>query len=355
MTAKEEAFHREMLAIYDNVRKHVRGYTPSYFRKKVINSGGVTAAKHWLAKKGVSNGFKRLARESKLVFSMEALVMKSEYAELFSDDEINIAQKRLEKYGWRSERGRIEDSDIVDTKYWIFQAVPSRDDLKEILRPGTTDHWLATHFRKMMRPGNKVIFWQAGSESGIYGVGELRGTPYLDDNKEWRVKTKYTKRFDPPLLKRDLLRHPILRTLRILKAPFQGTNFEATKEQWNALVFLNDTFNAGEVETPECFAEGATVSRSVNAYERNPLARQKCLEHYGYRCAACKTDFQAKYGEIGKACIHVHHLKQLSTIGQEYQVDPLKDLRPVCPNCHAMIHWEDPMMSIERLQKMLKR
>jgi len=34
----------------------------------------------------------------------------------------------------------------------------------------------------------------------------------------------------------------------------------------------------------------------------------------------------------------VHHLVPISKIGKKYRVDPIKDLRPVCPNCHAVIH-----------------
>jgi 5-methylcytosine-specific restriction protein A len=43
----------------------------------------------------------------------------------------------------------------------------------------------------------------------------------------------------------------------------------------------------------------------------------------------------------------------LSEVGNEYRVDPIRDLRPVCPNCHAMIHRRIPAYSIEELKKML--
>ncbi len=36
---------------------------------------------------------------------------------------------------------------------------------------------------------------------------------------------------------------------------------------------------------------------------------------------------------MGEGFIHVHHLKPLSEVGYEYRVDPIRDLRPVCPNC----------------------
>ncbi len=36
--------------------------------------------------------------------------------------------------------------------------------------------------------------------------------------------------------------------------------------------------------------------------------------------------------------IHVHHLKPQSSRGGEYEIDPVLDLVPVCPNCHAVMH-----------------
>ena len=48
------------------------------------------------------------------------------------------------------------------------------------------------------------------------------------------------------------------------------------------------------------------------------------------------------YGDIGKGFIHVHHLTPLWDIRQGYEVNPVKDLRPVCPNCHAMLHRGTP-------------
>ncbi len=56
-----------------------------------------------------------------------------------------------------------------------------------------------------------------------------------------------------------------------------------------------------------------------------------------------------QYGEIGQGFIHVHHLKQLSDVGEGYEVDPVADLRPVCPNCHAMLHRNNPPLSIDEL------
>ena len=111
-------------------------------------------------------------------------------------------------------------------------------------------------------------------------------------------------------------------------------------------------------EVPKRFlrklVEGAKKTVIVNAYERNGKAREICIEHYGTKCSVCDFDFESKYGEIGLGYIHVHHLTKLSSIGRRYELDPIRDLRPVCPNCHSMLHKRDDPFSIEELRKMLK-
>ena len=108
-----------------------------------------------------------------------------------------------------------------------------------------------------------------------------------------------------------------------------------------------------EFALPSQFFEGATRQVFVNRYERNPCARQQCIQHHGCRCSVCGFDFEASYGVMGRGFIQVHHLKPLSEIGKEYEIDPVADLRPICPNCHAMIHREAEMTTIERLKEVL--
>lgn len=108
-----------------------------------------------------------------------------------------------------------------------------------------------------------------------------------------------------------------------------------------------------EIQSPTKYFEGAITTITVNSYERNSDARQACLQHHGYSCAVCGFSMEDLYGELGKTVIHVHHLRELSKIGMEYEVDPIHDLRPVCPNCHSILHTESPAMPIETLQKLL--
>lgn len=108
-----------------------------------------------------------------------------------------------------------------------------------------------------------------------------------------------------------------------------------------------------EIPDVEMYQEGAKYRVTVNAYERDPNARRKCIEHFGCRCSICGFDFAAQYGELGMGIIHVHHLRELSRIGIRYRVNPTKDLLPVCPNCHAVIHASGDPLDPERVRDSL--
>jgi hypothetical protein len=103
----------------------------------------------------------------------------------------------------------------------------------------------------------------------------------------------------------------------------------------------------------EALVEGAGKKVTINAYERNAKARKICIEHYGTACSVCEFSFQKKYGSVGKGYIHVHHLKLISEIRKDYVIDPIRDLRPICPNCHAIIHSRKPPYTIEEMRKIL--
>lgn len=113
-----------------------------------------------------------------------------------------------------------------------------------------------------------------------------------------------------------------------------------------------ETLLPQELENIELY-EGSKKLVAVNRYERNPKARQLCLLKYGYQCSVCEFDFEQFYGEIGKKFIEVHHIKPLSGINEEYRVNPFDDLRPVCPNCHAMLHKAN--VSIEELRRIIQK
>ena len=97
------------------------------------------------------------------------------------------------------------------------------------------------------------------------------------------------------------------------------------------------------------YKEGLRFSIVSTAIERNPVARRKCIEHFGCKCFVCSFEFRQTYGELGGDYIHVHHKTDIATRDGEHEVDPIRDLVPLCPNCHAMIHQRRPSMTVEEL------
>ena len=88
----------------------------------------------------------------------------------------------------------------------------------------------------------------------------------------------------------------------------------------------------------QLFTEGAQCNIVADRYERSRSARQACLQANGTVCAICGFDFAKAYGAEFAGIIQVHHITPICEIGHEYQVDPVHDLIPVCPNCHVALH-----------------
>ncbi|MED9970595.1 MAG: HNH endonuclease [Ruminococcus sp.] len=88
--------------------------------------------------------------------------------------------------------------------------------------------------------------------------------------------------------------------------------------------------------------EGAKKRIVVNSYERNAFERKRCIDHYSKNgrisCQICGFDFGEFYGENYRNLIEVHHIKPISEIGKSYKIDGTKDLIPLCPNCHMVVH-----------------
>jgi predicted HNH restriction endonuclease len=68
----------------------------------------------------------------------------------------------------------------------------------------------------------------------------------------------------------------------------------------------------------------------------------------------CGFNFGVRYGEPAVGYIQVHHIVPIAKVRKEYRLDPIADLRPVCANCHAVIHRREPPFSIKEVQHLLR-
>ncbi|MFQ6372909.1 HNH endonuclease [Shewanella sp. YIC-542] len=102
------------------------------------------------------------------------------------------------------------------------------------------------------------------------------------------------------------------------------------------------------------FHEGGCKTIELSVHERDPAARKACIQHFGATCQVCGFDFEKTYGTLGQGFIHVHHRVDLALVSNRREVNPIEDLIPVCPNCHAMLHSEMPAMAVEDLKIIIK-
>ena len=99
----QDKFHNELINVYKRAKKEA-GYNASRFLQMISSSGGgYEAAKKLIIQEGGSEGFTNLWELHRLDLTVEAVVIKSEYASLFSAEEIMICKKRLINYGYEVE------------------------------------------------------------------------------------------------------------------------------------------------------------------------------------------------------------------------------------------------------------
>lgn len=225
---------------------------------------------------------------------------------------------------------------------------------------------------KSINPGDRIFLVKVGHEpKGIVAAGFATTTPFADRHWGDENKVAYYVEVDFEVLLNPA-QDPIL-TLDILKVgSLSSQNWtpqssgisikpelvdELEAVWFNFLTTQNIRYNPfvpGDNETQKVYTEGTPNQVVVTKYERSPYARKKCLEFHGYSCVVCGFNFQRFYGDVGKDFIHVHHLIKVSSIGQTYDVDPINDLRPVCPNCHAIIHKRKIAFTIDEVKEFIK-
>jgi 5-methylcytosine-specific restriction protein A len=215
-----------------------------------------------------------------------------------------------------------------------------------------------------IRPGDRVFLLRQGQEPrGIVAAGKATSEQYKDKHyanpkaQSQYVDVAWDALVDPskePVLSLQDLRANGLARVN-WRTQSSGIRLDpeaaATIETLWAALLARRHAATDEPVNPKALAymEGALRRVISSRHERDPKARLACIEHYGTACFVCGFSFEEKFGAIGRGFIHVHHLEPIAGATRQKCVDPVRDLRPVCPNCHAMLHREDPPLSVEKL------
>jgi 5-methylcytosine-specific restriction protein A len=132
----------------------------------------------------------------------------------------------------------------------------------------------------------------------------------------------------------------------------QKDNSEIYPEESFADILLSFLLTVIPYDVEDVEEEGAAQDQFSTVYERSRKNRAICLAYYGYNCNACGIKLRERYGIIAKNFIHVHHINPVSVSGQ-VKPDPIKDLIPLCPTCHAIAHLTNPPISVEEIRNMI--
>lgn len=216
---------------------------------------------------------------------------------------------------------------------------------------------------KQVSVGNRAFLMRLGSKTpnkGIIGAGYVVTEPFLSEH--WSGNGKMVNRVIIEF--ETLSKEPIISIQKLQNSlPYhnwtpQSSGIEIPETVASELekIWFGQTLKTIDAQTsPNIYKEGSSKSALSTRYERNPYARLCCIEANGCSCKICGFNFNDTYGELGQDYIHVHHIVPISTIGEEYVINPKTDLIPVCPNCHAMLHKTTPPLKIEVLKQIIMR
>lgn len=253
---------------------------------------------------------------------------------------------------------------------WTWDTI--ENDIEQVDLTGKCSQRWSCGNTKSIRPGDRIFLLKLGTEpKGLIAAGFATTSPF--SGKHWSGENKEALYVDVDfevLLNPD--REPIL-TINILsKGNLSKQNWRPQASGISIRPELIDDLEAvwfdflttqkirhnpfvpTDNEIQKAYTEGTPNQVTLTKYERNPFARKRCIEQYGLSCVICSFNFEQTYGQVGKDFIHVHHLTQVATVGKNYEIDPIKDLRPVCPNCHSIIHKRKTAYTIDEMKDFIR-
>ena len=264
---------------------------------------------------------------------------------------------------WNPDRWHWTEEEIREDIAQLRELGPEEFD-----RVNDNSRWsIGTNYRRI-QPGDRLFLIRLGSEPrGIFSSGYAASCPYrcdhwdgVEGHKAWYVNVFW-----------DTLLNPYDPRLMLLR---EELKFISTDQRWSPLSsgeeIKEDAAAKLEVEWQRftgsdhlwedadddmTLPEGTVRQTSVTRYERNRAARSLCIEHHGVSCTVCDFNFERVYGEVGQGFIEVHHLTPISQTKAAHYINLIRNMRPICPNCHAMIHRKNPPYAMREIKEMITR
>jgi 5-methylcytosine-specific restriction protein A len=243
---------------------------------------------------------------------------------------------------------------------WNWENLDSK--IIEFKSTGKTREIWTCSCHKKIAVGDRAFLMKLGGKDknkGIFASGFIVSEPFKapaatdPSRKDWRVILEFDMLFDPHktiVINSEKLKDDQFNAQNWFPQT-SGISIEPTIAIKLEELWLKKMLSSYEKSNDKFYLDGAIKQRLVKVYERSPYARAECLKYYGPVCIVCGLDFSKKYGKIGENFIHIHHLNELHTIKKAHEINPLKDLVPICPNCHSMVHArKKPCFTIQEIK-----
>ena len=105
-------------------------------------------------------------------------------------------------------------------------------------------------------------------------------------------------------------------------------------------------------KTQQSFDEGFRTEIVKEIATRDKRIIDLAKNKYGTKCSVCNFDFGKMYGSHGDGFIEIHHLYLIAKGKRKTKIE---NLRPVCANCHRMLHRGVALLSIDELKEIISK
>lgn len=135
--------------------------------------------------------------------------------------------------------------------YWVFQGSPKIYDMVGALKSNAIKTWTVSAHKDKIKVGDKLILWMTGNNSGCFALGRITSpVAYMkEEDAEMDFYSKPTEQIDNNRvsieIEHNYCNSPILwetikddEVFKDFNGGNQGTNFTATKEQYETLLDL---------------------------------------------------------------------------------------------------------------------
>lgn len=130
----KKLFHQDMISLYKQMIKSVK-YKPTRLMDYINKYGGYEAAVKYISTESNVQDFAILWEKERLDLSVEALMTKDQYRELFNEDIVNFCDRKLKEYSYAP--NKIEEEE-EESGYFVEEEKINLSDLlkqKELYLP----------------------------------------------------------------------------------------------------------------------------------------------------------------------------------------------------------------------------